>query len=401
MTETDIRGDFPIFSQDPALVYLDNAATTQRPEIVLKAMDTFYRKGNANIHRGVYDLSARATDHYERARHTIAGFIGARSGENIGFTSGTTESVNIIARSFLAGRLSEGDNVVVNIAEHHANFIPWQQVCLETGAELRVASIDETGALNMTEFANLIDERTRMIAVAHISNTLGTIHPIDEIIALAHAVNAPVFIDAAQSAALYPLDVEKRHIDFLAFSGHKIFGPFGTGILYVSDKYRDQVGPYSVGGGMIRDVGRNATVFQSFPGNLEAGTANIAGVIGMEAAVVYLQGLDRNMLREKADAIAVEVRKGLSGIPGLHLIGQASNISSIISFDLEGVHPHDAATFLNAEGIAVRAGMHCTQPLLDSLGLAGTVRASFTIYNTVEEGEKLVEAVKKLHNFWA
>ncbi len=400
MIHTDVRKDFPIFREDPSLIYLDNAATTQRPDKVLVAMDDFYRHGNANIHRGVYDLSSRATDQYEKTRQTVAEFIGASSASNIGFTSGTTESVNVIANSFLRLRLFPGDNVVVSLAEHHANFIPWQRVCQEKGAEFRILSVNETGEIDLDEFAGLVDEKTKMVAVTHISNTLGTIFPIDEIISKAHELGVPVFVDAAQSAALYSLDVVKRKIDFLAFSGHKIFGPFGVGVIYVADQYMEEVGPYSVGGGMIRDVTREKTTFQPFPGNLEAGTANIAGVLGMGAAIDYLQSLDRNELRKNTDAIAQGVRSALADIPGVRLVGNARNISSIISFVVEGVHPHDAATFLNAEGIAVRAGMHCTQPLLDSFALPGTVRASFTIYNTAEEGEKLVEAVEKLYKFW-
>ena len=400
MITGDIRMQFPVFSAHPDLIYLDNAATTQRPEAVIRAMDDFYRSGNANIHRGVYDLSARATEEYEQTRALAAKFLGAGDASNIGFTRGTTESVNIIARAFLQPKLTGSDNVVVTIAEHHANFIPWQQVCEETGTELRIVPVDDSGRLDMDVMSSMIDERTKMVAVAHISNTRGTIHPIDQVIAMAHAKGAPVMIDAAQSAALYDLDVSRRQNDFLAFSAHKMFGPFGTGILYAADQYKGDIGPYTVGGGMIRHVSVEGTSFQRFPYNLEAGTPNISGVIGLKAAIEYVMGLDRGALRKELDELTAVVRQGLAQLEGVQLLGPDEGSSSIISFNVEGVHPHDAATFLNAEGIAVRAGMHCTQPLLASMELPGTVRASFSIYNTMEEGRKLVQAVEKLYNFW-
>jgi len=400
MATPDIRKQFPIFSVHPGLIYLDNAATTQRPSVVLEAMDQFYREGNANIHRGVYDLSSRATEQYERARDHVARFIGAESSANIGFTKGTTESINIVAHGFLADELDAGDNVVVTIAEHHANFIPWQQVCGVRNAELRVAPMDDSGRLDMRAFEGMLDSRTKMIAVTHISNTLGSVFPIGEIARLAQKKGIPLLVDAAQSAALYPLEVTVNGIDFLAFSGHKIFGPFGTGILYVSARMRKKIKPLLVGGGMIRSVAVEHTDFQPFPYSLEAGTPNVAGIVGLVEAIKFLESIDRPLHRNKLEQLTHKVRNALREIEGLQLVGPDEASSSIISFNLEGIHPHDASTFLDAEGIAVRAGMHCTQPLMNAMQLPGTVRASFSIYNTEEEGEKLVEAVRRLKNFW-
>ncbi len=400
MVTDDIRRQFPIFDIHPGLIYLDNAATTQRPESVIRTMDTFYREENASIHRGVYELSANATARYEGARQAVADFIGSESASSIGFTKGTTESVNIVAQGFLKPRLKAGDNVVISIAEHHANFIPWQQVCKETGANLRVAPMDEETQLDMDSMRKMIDGRTKLVAVTHISNTLGTVFPVDEILAAAKEKDVPVLIDAAQSAALYPLDVSGRKIDFLAFSGHKIFGPFGTGVLYVSKRYQSEVRPIIAGGGMIRQVTVDETIFQPFPFSLDAGTPNVAGVMGLQEAIRFIETLDREAIRKYLQEITEWVKKELEQVDGLHMVGSKKGASSIISFNIEGVHPHDAATFLDAEGIAVRAGMHCTQPLMTSMQLPGTVRASFSIYNTREDGERLVDAVKKLAKFW-
>ncbi|MEJ2005670.1 MAG: aminotransferase class V-fold PLP-dependent enzyme, partial [Cyclobacteriaceae bacterium] len=330
MSTQDIRTRFPIFSVHPDLIYLDNAATTQRPEEVIQAMDEYYRSGNANIHRGVYDLSAKSTEQYESVRDKVADFIGAESGMNIGFTRGTTESINIVARSFLSPILTSENNVVVSIAEHHANFIPWQQVAAESGAELRIVPMDASGQLDLESMRSMIDARTGMVAVTHISNTLGSIFPIDAIINMAHKKGVPVMLDAAQSAALYPLNVSERKIDFLAFSGHKIFGPYGTGILYASDEYRNQIRPYNVGGGMIRQVAIERTDFQSFPISLEAGTPNIAGVIGLGAALDFLGTIDRESTLGEIDSIAAKVKKELAELPGVNIAGPFKDVSSII-----------------------------------------------------------------------
>ncbi len=395
------RSQFPVFDKYPELAYLDNAATTQRPQVVIDAITQFYSYENANIHRGIYDLSNQATAKYEAARTAVAKFLGADDPQNIAFTKGTTESVNIVAQSFLADRLHPGDNIVVSILEHHANFIPWQILAKSKGAELRIIPIDEYGDLDLGVYNSLVDRRTKMVAVSHISNTLGTINDIAELIAVAHAKGAPVTIDAAQSASLYPLDAGALDCDFLAFSGHKIFGPFGIGVLYVSDRFLSEIKPYNYGGGMIREVTVEETTFAKYPFNLEAGTGNVGGVIGLHAAIEFLNNIDRVTARKDLVDLSESTLQMLHSIPEVTIVKQPRQHSGIFSLTVKGIHPHDVASFLNKDGIAVRAGMHCTQPLLESIGVPATVRISLSIYNERSEIDRLKSSLMDLIKFWS
>ena len=363
-------------------------------------MTEFYSYENANIHRGVYDLSNQATAKYEAARAAVAGFLGTDAA-NIAFTHGTTASVNIVAGSFLADRLQPGDNIVVSILEHHANFIPWQILAKAKGAELRIVPIDEHGDLDMLTYQEMIDRRTGMVAINHISNTLGTINDIEQIIAIAHEKDAPVMVDAAQSAALYPLDAGALDYDFLAFSGHKLFGPFGIGVLYVHDRYLADMKPYNFGGGMIREVTVDETTFASYPTLLEAGTPNVAGAVGMHAALDYLSQLDRATVRHDLTDLSEYASEVLRSIPGVSIVRSPRRYAGIFSITIKDIHPHDVASFLNKDGIAVRAGLHCTQPLLHAIGVPATVRISLSIYNDRSEIDRLRASLIDLIRFWS
>ncbi|MEQ9230260.1 MAG: cysteine desulfurase, partial [Cyclobacteriaceae bacterium] len=360
----------------------------------------FYTNGNANIHRGVYDLSNQASIAYEHAREKVAKFLGAKP-ENIAFTSGTSESMNIIARSYLSHQLKKGDNVVVSILEHHSNFIPWQQLAKEKEAEFRIAPIDQDGNLNMKALNGLLDSKTKMLAINHVSNTLGTVNDLQQITDLAHQKGIPVAIDAAQGAAFHELDQSSIGYDFLGFSGHKVFGPFGTGVLFVSNDYRDQIKPFNFGGGMILDVREDDTDFATFPRILEAGTSNIGGVIGLSAAIDFLNELDRGEARNHILELGEYCRVQLAKIEGVRVIGNPKERTAIVPFSIDNIHPHDVSSFLNRDGVAVRAGMHCTQPLLQHLGVPATVRASFSIYNTKEEIDRMMASLRELIKFWS
>jgi cysteine desulfurase/selenocysteine lyase len=395
----DRKKYFPIFKAHPELVYLDSAATTMRHQSVIQRLTSFYSEENANIHRGVYDLSNKATSNFEQVRSAAADFLGKSNPDSIAFTTGTTEAANIIASSFLQPRIQPGDNIVTTIMEHHANFIPWQRTAKETGAEFRVAPVTPSGELDLKALSEMLDKQTRMLAVTHISNTLGTINPIDEIIDIAHQKQIPVFIDAAQSAAYYEL--KDLDYDFLAFSGHKIFGPFGTGILYADEKWHDQIKPFEVGGGIIESVSVEETTYQSYPRNLDAGTPNVSGIVALGTALTYLNEMDRPAARTHVESLASYTKELLKGIPEVDILGTPEACSGIVSFTIKDIHPHDIASFLNQENIAVRAGMHCTQPLLQHFGIHATVRASFATYNEMYEAEKLAEGVKEIINFWS
>lgn len=396
-----IRTDFPIFSHHPELIYLDNAATTQKPASVVQTTTDFYQKENTNIHRGIYEMAARTSQKYEQVRRTVARFIGAERPESIVYTSGTTAGINLVAQSFLAGRLQPGDEVVISAMEHHANLIPWQQVCKMRGAKLRVIPVNEAGELDLIFFKKTLSERTKMVAIVHVSNTLGTVNPVEEIIELAHRRNIPVLLDGAQSVAHYPVDVQALDVDFFVFSGHKIFGPTGTGILYGKPEHLESMQPVTFGGDMINSVSFETTTFAAVPQRFEAGTTNIAGVIGLGAAIEFLMKFDKTEIRAHLKNLTRTATEALLGVNGLKIIGTAKNKSSIVSFTLGSVHPHDVATFLGAENIAVRAGNHCSQPLMDFYGLPGTTRASFTIYNSVEEALRLAEVVKEVKRFFS
>lgn len=395
-----IRQQFPIFSHYPKLAYLDNAATTQKPKAVIDTITNFYEKGNANIHRGVYELAARATQQYEGVRQKVAALINAPKPETAVYTYGTTAGINLVAQSFLEPRLQAGDEVVISHMEHHANLIPWQMACKRKGAKLRVTPMSKDGVLDMAAYKNMLSSRTRMVALVHVSNTLGTINPIEEMIALAHRQGVPVLVDGAQSIAHFPIDVQALDVDFFAFSGHKMFGPTGVGILYGKEEHLAAMPPWQFGGDMIREVAFEDTTFAEAPQRFEAGTTPIAGVIGLGAAVDFLQALDKNEIQQHLKKLGLAAREELARIDGLRLIGNAENSTAIVSFVLEGVHPHDVATFLAEEQVAVRAGHHCTQPIMDFFGIAGTTRASFSIYNELWEVERLADCLRDIRKFF-
>lgn len=395
-----IKKEFPIFDHHPNLVYLDNASTTQKPRSVIEAERFFYENQNANVHRGIYGLAAEATQAYEKTREKVRSFIHARTAKEIIFTSGTTEAVNLVAQSYALERVGAGDNIIISAMEHHSNLIPWQQVCLKRGAALRVIPFDTEGVLDMRFLKENMDKNTRLVAVTHISNTLGTINPIEDIIALAHQKGVPVFIDAAQSITTQLVDVQALDADFIAFSGHKLFGPTGVGVLYGKEELLNAMTPYQYGGEMIHDVTFDKTTFAGLPQKFEAGTPNIAGVIALSAAIDFVESIERNNMAYHVTQLLQEATEQLLGIPGLEIIGTAKAKTGIISFILRGVHPHDVATILAENDIAIRAGHHCTQPIMDFYDIPGTVRASFSVYNTVEDIEKLVAGLKNVKRFF-
>ena len=397
----EIKKQFPIFSHHPNLAYLDNAATTQKPQMVIDGITDFYKKENANIHRGIYDLAAKTSQKYEAVRNKVAQFINAPDDKNIVYTSGTTASINLVANSFLASRLKEGDEVIISSMEHHANLIPWQMVCKAKGANLRIIPINENGELDLSAFRKMLSSKTKMVALVHISNTLGTINPVEEVIELVHQKNVPVLLDAAQSVAHYEIDVQKLDVDFLVFSGHKLFGPTGVGILFGKKEWLGQMHPYQFGGDMIKNVTFENTTFADVPQRFEAGTTNIAGVIGLGYAIDFMTQFEKKEIQSYLKNLTAEATEKILTINDLRIIGTAKDKSAILSFAFGNVHPHDVATFLGAENIAVRAGNHCTQPLMDYFKLPGTTRASFTIYNTMEEVDRLVATLKDIQNFFS
>ncbi|MEM8526660.1 MAG: SufS family cysteine desulfurase [Bacteroidota bacterium] len=395
-----LKSEFPIFQHYPDLVYLDSAATTQKPRVVIDGIQRFYEMENANIHRGLYDLAAKTTERYELVRCKIADFIGANSAKEIIYTSGTTASINLVARSFVAPQLKAGDEVLISAMEHHANLIPWQMICQQKDAKLSIIPFLEDGSLDLAAFQQMLDSKVKFLAIVHISNTFGTVNPIAEMIRLAHEKDIPVLIDAAQSIANYRLHVKNLDADFLVFSGHKIYGPTGIGVLYGKEEYLQQMQPINFGGDMIRNVTFEATSFADVPQKFEAGTTNIAGVIGLGYAVDFVKTLDQVVLQNHLNSLLQNTTSALKKIEGLQIVGTAKQKSAICSFVLDNVHPHDVATFLATENIAVRAGNHCTQPALETLGTGATTRASFGIYNTLEDVEKLATAVQQIKDFF-
>ena len=392
----NIRTQFPIFKAHPNLVYLDSASTTQKPQSVIDAEMDFYQNFNANVHRGIYPLAVKATQAYEAVREQVRDFLNAPSLKNIIFTSGTTDAINLVATSFAAERVGEGDEIVITAMEHHANLIPWQQVCLKNKGKLVVIPFNIEGEFSISDFGFQISERTKLVAVTHISNTLGTVNPIEDIIKIAHKKGVPVLLDVAQSVASYVLDVQKLDVDFLAFSGHKLFGPTGVGVLYGKEQLLNDMTPYRFGGEMIRDVTFERTLFAPIPQKFEAGTPNIAGVIGLGAAINFVESMGREAIKKNTDKLLEYATTELLKLEGLEIIGQAKEKSAIISFILRGCHPHDVATILGKQGVCIRAGHHCTQPIMDFYDISGTVRASFSIYNTYEDIDRLVEGLKKV-----
>ena len=397
---TQIREDFPALQQPiygKNLIYFDNGATSQKPLSVLKAIKEFYDKDNSNIHRGVHYLSQRATTHYETARETIQKYIGAKHSEEIIFTKGTTDGINLVAHS-LGELLSEGDEILISAMEHHSNIVPWQMLCQRKKCVLKVAPINLRGELIMAEFDQLLSSRTKIVAITHISNTLGTINPIDEIIQKAHAVGSYVLIDGAQSIQHMPINVQELGCDFFVFSGHKVFGPTGVGVLYGKKSLLEKMPPYQGGGDMISKVTFEKTTYNELPHKFEAGTPHIAGGIGLGAAIEYLAGLDMDGIQKHERDLADYAQGLLSTFEGMRIIGDAKEKTSVVSFIVDGIHPFDLGTLLDKQGIAVRTGHHCTQPLMDFYKIPGTVRASFAFYNTKEEIDTFIEAVDKSIN---
>ncbi len=392
-----VRSDFPALHQnvyeDTPLVYLDNAATSQKPQVVIDRLSSYYEKENSNVHRGVHRLSQTATDAYEDARETVQAFINAPSPEQVIFTRGTTESINIVASTF--GRsLNEGDEVVITEMEHHANIVPWQMLREDIGIKLKVVPISDEGVLDMEALRNAVTERTRLVSVMHISNALGTINPVADIIDYAHERGVPVLVDGAQSTPHGPVDVQQMDADFFCFSGHKMCGPTGIGVLYGRRDLLESLPPYHGGGDMIDEVTFEKTTYADLPHKLEAGTPNIADAIGLATAARYLMDLDTEaMARHEHDLLAYATEQ-VESIDGLRVIGTAPNKTSVLSMAFEDLHPYDTGTILDRLGIAVRTGHHCAQPLMKRLGLPGTLRASFMFYNTREDADALAGALQ-------
>ena len=394
-----IREDFPILKamvHGKPLVYLDNAATTQKPQAVIDALVNYYMTENSNVHRGVHTLSQLATDAYEGAREKVRQFINAEHDKEIIFVRGTTEGINLVAQTYGRANIGPGDEIIITAMEHHSNIVPWQILCEEKGAHLRVIPINDDGELLLEEYESLLNPRTKFVSVVHQSNALGTINPVERIIELAHAQGIPVLLDGAQAVAHVPIDVQKLGCDFYAFSGHKLYGPTGVGILYGRAELLDDMPPYQGGGEMIRSVTFEKTLYNVIPNKFEAGTQNIAGSVGLGAAIDYVNsvGMDNIAAWEK-DLLDYGTRR-LSEIELVQLIGTARHKGSIMSFVMENVHPHDVGTILDAEGIAVRTGHHCAQPLMDRYGVPATVRASLAFYNTKEEIDTLVKGIDRV-----
>ena len=394
-----IRHDFPILIRavrDRALVYLDNAATTQKPRSVIDAMDRYYEEENANIHRGVHFLSQQATFSYERARGRLAKFVNAPESAEIVFCRGTTEAVNLVAHGYGRQQLGAGDEILVTHMEHHSNIIPWQVLCEATGARLVVAPITDSGELDLDAFAEQLSARTRLVAVTHASNVLGTINPVRQLCDLAHERGAVVVVDGAQGAPHLPVDVQALDCDFYALSGHKLFAPTGIGILYGRRALLEAMAPYETGGSMIQSVTFESTTYAEVPNKFEAGTPNIAGAIGLAAAVDYLNHLGVEHIAAYETQLLDYATDRLQAVEGLRLFGTGADKVSVLSFDLEGAHPHDVGTILDAEGIAVRTGHHCAQPLMARYGVAAMSRASLAFYNTRHEVDVLVDGLRKV-----
>lgn len=396
---TALRAQFPILDQSVhgrPLVYLDNAATTQKPLAVLTALDHYYRTDNSNIHRGAHALADRATAAFEQARDSVRGFINATDRAEVIFTRGTTESINLVAYSWARSNLKPGDEVLISALEHHANIVPWQQACLATGALLRVIPINDAGELDLAAYHRLLNARTRLVACTHVSNALGTVNPVAEIIAAAKSAGALVLLDGAQAVAHFRVDVQALGCDFYVFSGHKLFGPTGTGVLWGKRALLEAMPPFLTGGEMIETVTFERSTWNRLPYKFEAGTPHIAGGIGLGAAIDWLQTQDHAALAAHEAQLLAALGAGAAAIPGLQPVGTATSKVSVFSFVLAGAHPNDVGTLLDQQGIAVRTGHHCTMPLMQRLGIPGTVRASLSIYNTLDDVERLLVALDKV-----
>ncbi len=398
-----IRSEFPILKRkvyDKPLVYFDNAATTQKPQAVIDRISDYYANENCNIHRGVHLLSQEATTAFEETRDQIVAFINAPKREEVIFTKGTTESINLVASTFGRKRLNEGDEILITGLEHHSNLVPWQMLCYEKGAKLQVVPFNDKGEVELSAFSDMISDRTRLIAVAHISNTLGTINPVKEMISLAHKKNIPVLIDGAQAISHLKVDVDDLDCDFYCFSGHKIYAPMGVGVLYAKEEHLENMPPYQSGGEMVERVSLNETSFNELPLKFEAGTPNVEAVLGMGTAISYMEDIGIQEIATYEKDLLAYGTKRLQEINGLHIYGTATNKTGVLSFIIDDIHSYDAGTIIDKFGIAVRTGHHCAQPVMDSFGIPGTIRASLAIYNTKEEIDQLVEAIHQVKNMF-
>lgn len=397
-----IRGEFPILHQQvngKPLIYLDNAATSQKPQRVIEKLVQYYEQDNANIHRGIHTLAERATKAYEATREAAHKFLGSEFPEEIIFTRGVTESINLVAACYGKAFIHEGDEIIISELEHHSNIVPWQILCEDKKAKLKIIPINEKGELELEAFKKLLSDRTKIVAVNHASNSLGTINPIQEVIHLAHAVNAVVLIDGAQAAAHLPIDVKALDADFYCISSHKMYGPTGVGVLYGKKALLEKMPPYMGGGEMIKEVTFKKTTYNDLPYKFEAGTPNIADVIAFREAILFIEELGKEKMAQYEHELLSYATERIGKIAGVQLVGTASKKVSVLSFVIEGIHHFDIGQMLDTRGIAVRTGHHCTQPLMDRLGIEGTVRASFAIYNTKEEIDALAEGIQRVVNF--
>ncbi|MGB9029403.1 MAG: cysteine desulfurase [Acidobacteriaceae bacterium] len=399
-----IRKDFPILHtkvHGHPLVYLDNAATSQKPRSVIDALVRYYEGENANIHRGVHYLSQIATEEFEKARETVRAFVNAAQTSEIIFTRGTTEAINLVAQTYGRAHVAAGDEVLISAMEHHSNIVPWQILCEEKGAKLRVAPINDAGELLLKEFEKLLGPRTKVVAVAHVSNALGTINPLKKMVAAAHARGIPVVVDGAQAVPHLAVDVQDLDADFYAFSGHKMYGPTGIGVLYGKYALLDAMPPYQGGGDMISSVTFEKTTYNKLPHKFEAGTPDMAGVVGLKAAIEYMNGVGIAKIAAHEHELLEYATEVVGSLPGVRLIGTAREKASVLSFVLDEVHPHDIGTILDQQGIAVRTGHHCAQPVMERFQIPATVRASFAVYNTKAEIDALVRGIRKVREVFA
>ncbi len=398
------RRDFPILQKQVyghPLVYLDNAATSQKPRLVIDSISRYYESGNANIHRGVHFLSEHATEEHEAARRTVQGFLNAADKREIIFVRSATEAVNLVAQSYGRRHVGAGDEVLITAMEHHSNIVPWQMLCEEKDATLRVLPINERGELRMDELPKLLTPKTKLVAVTHVSNALGSINPIKKIVEMAHSLNIPVLVDGAQAVPHLKVDVQDLDVDFYVFSGHKVYGPTGIGVLYGKRALLEAMPPYQGGGDMIRSVTFEKTVYNDLPYKFEAGTPNIGGAIGLGKAIEYITRLGLDHIAAHEHDLLIYGTEALTAIPGIRLIGTAAEKAAVISFVMEGIHPHDIGTILDREGIAIRTGHHCAQPVMQCFKIPATARASFALYNTREEIDVLVKGIQKVKEVFA
>lgn len=394
----DVRKQFPVLDQKVygrQLVYFDNAATTQKPLCVIERERDYYLNENCNIHRGVHYLSQMATEAYENARKTVAAFVNARKSEEIVFTRGTTESLNLLATSLGHLLINKGDKIVVSAMEHHSNMVPWQQMLIREGGELLVIKMDENGVLDLNHYAELLKQRPKAVSIAHISNTLATVNPVKEMIRMAHGYDIPVIVDGAQSMAHQVIDVQDLDCDFFVFSGHKMYAPMGIGGLYGKMEWLEKMPPYQFGGEMVDKVSFEKTTFNKVPFKFEAGTPNVGAALGLEAAVKFIQSFDRQEVEQHEDMLLNYATEQLKNIDGIRFIGQAPKRSGLVSFLVDGIHPYDLGTIIDKMGVAVRTGHHCAEPVMTFFGIPGTIRASFAMYNTKEEIDVFIKAVEK------